>query len=416
VSADGAVLDASSTLGASLVMAVGSSRLPKLYELSIAERCRVVTHAASLDGETAAHLERGGGLSVATADTMSENVLATFSLPLSVGLNFVVNGRDVIVPMATEEASVVAAASFAARLVRETGGFRGEEDEPIMTAQIQLDEVADPVAAERDLLAAKAELAERVDASIPGVVSRGGGFRELEVRSLGEGFVVVHVHVDVRDAMGANIVDTVAEAIGDRVAELAEGRLGLRILTNLCLRRRVRVAASVRAADLGGEALADGIARASRFAELDAFRAATHNKGFMNGVDAVALALGQDARALEAGAHAFAATGGAWGSRSYAPLAVWRRTESGLVGEAELPMAVGTVGGSCRSHEGVRAASAILGARSAKELAVIIASVGLASNLAALRALAGEGIQRGHMRLHAKKTCVAGAATKEPRS
>ncbi|HTJ84690.1 MAG TPA: hydroxymethylglutaryl-CoA reductase, degradative, partial [Polyangiaceae bacterium] len=352
------------------------------------------------------HLARGGGLDVAVADTMSENVLATFALPLSVALNFVVNERELVVPMATEEPSVVAAASFAARMIRETGGFRAEADEPVMTAQIQLDQVADPERAHRAIEGARGELAAAVDAAVPGIVARGGGFRDLELRSLGEGFVVVHVHVDVRDAMGANAIDTVAEALADRVAALAGGRVGLRILTNLCVRRRVRVAARVRAADVGGRELADAVARASRFAELDPYRAATHNKGFMNGVDAAAIALGQDFRALEAGAHAFAATGGAWGTRSYAPLAVWRSTEEGLFGSAELPMAVGTVGGSCRAHEGVKAAFSILGTTGAKELAMVLASVGLASNLAALRALAGEGIQRGHMRLHAKKSVV----------
>jgi hydroxymethylglutaryl-CoA reductase len=382
----------------------GSSRLPKLYERSVAERVQAVASVTELDAGARAHLEAGGGLPVEVADTMSENVLATFSLPFSVAPNFLIDGRDFVVPMATEEPSVVAAAANAAKLIRNTGGFFGEADPAIMTGQIQLDQVADPDGAAQAILSARAELSACGDAAIPGIARRGGGVREIEVRSLGEGFVAVHVHVDVRDAMGANAVDSVAEALAPEIARLAGGRVGLRILTNLCMKRRVRVTASVRAADVGGDAVADAIARASRFAELDPYRAATHNKGFMNGVDAAAVALGQDFRALEAGAHAFAAMGAGRGGSGYAPLSVWKRSPDGLVGSAELPLAVGTVGGSCRAHEGVRTAFAILGAVGARELAIVLASVGLASNLGALRALSSEGIQAGHMRLHARKT------------
>jgi hydroxymethylglutaryl-CoA reductase len=338
---------------------------------------------------------------------MSENVIAAFGLPLSVGLNFVVNGRDVLVPMAVEEPSVVAAASNAARMVRGSGGFGGEADAAVMTAQVQLDEVPEPARAVERIAAHAKALLEVGDASIPRMVARGGGCREIEPRLVdeGSGLVVVHVHVDVGDAMGANLVDTVAEALAGPLQELVGGRIGLRILTNLTLRRRVRVRARVADRDLGehGEELAAGIARASRFAELDVARAVTHNKGFMNGVDAVAVALGQDWRSIEAGAHAYAALGGATGRAGYQPISVWRRVDGGLEGRAELPMAVGTVGGSCRAHDGVRAAFGLLGPVGARELAVIMASVGLASNLAALRALAGEGIQKGHMRLHHRK-------------
>ncbi len=379
----------------------GSSRLPKLYERTVPERVAAIASVTGLDERARAHLDAGGGLPIETADTMSENVLATFSLPLSVAPNFLVDGRDLVVPMATEEPSVVAAAANAAKLVRKTGGFFGEADEAIMTGQIQLDQVADADAAARAILGARVGLEARGNEAIPGIVRRGGGVRELEVRSLGEGFLVVHVHVDVRDAMGANAVDSVAEALASEIASLAGGRVGLRILTNLCVRRRVRVTARVLAADVGGDAIADGIARASRFAELDPYRAATHNKGFMNGLDAAAVALGQDFRAIEAGAHAFAAVGR--GGGGYAPLSTWKRSPEGLVGAAELPLAVGTVGGSCRAHEGVRTAFAILGVTSARDLAIVLASVGLASNLGALRALASEGIQAGHMRLHARK-------------
>jgi hydroxymethylglutaryl-CoA reductase len=384
-----------------------SSRIARFYELPIAARIANVAEAADLGDASRLYLERGGGLPVEVADTMSENVLASFGLPFSVALNFTVDGRDVLVPMAVEEPSVVAAASNAARMVRGSGGFVGEADAPVMTAQIQLDEVPEPAKAAERVAAHREALLAAGDAVIPRMVARGGGCRDLDTRVVDaeSGLVVVQVHVDVGDAMGANLVDTVAEALAGPVQELIGGRIGLRILTNLTLRRRVRVRARVSAADLGerGEELAAGIARASRFAELDVARAVTHNKGFMNGVDAVAVALGQDFRSIEAGAHAYAALGGVTGRAGYQPLSVWRQVEGGLEGRAELPMAVGTVGGSCRAHAGVRAGFELLGLERAGELAVVMASVGLASNLAALKALAGEGIQKGHMRLHRRK-------------
>jgi len=377
-----------------------SSRISGFYNRSPEERLGLLREMGVLSDASLAHLERGGGIDVAIADRLSENVIATHALPLGVGLNFRVNGRDVLVPMAVEEPSVIAAASNAARMVRGSGGFEGEADPPIMTAQVQLDDVPEPSAARARILEAKERLSEIGDASIPRMVARGGGVRDLEVRVLDEalGVLVVHVHVDVGDCMGANTVDTVAEAIAPEILALAGGTMGLRILTNLPLRRLVRVRALVRDDDVGGAELASGIARASRFAELDVFRAVTHNKGFMNGLDAAAVALGQDFRAIEAGAHAYAAHEG-----RYRPLSTWKRSEGGLVGVAELPLAVGTAGGLSGSHPGVRAALEMLGATSAGELAVTLAAVGLASNLAALRALAGEGIQRGHMRLHERK-------------
>jgi hydroxymethylglutaryl-CoA reductase len=283
-------------------------------------------------------------------------------------------------------------------MVRATGGFRGEATAPIMTAQIQLDEVPDPTAAAGRIEAYRDALLAAGDAAIPGMVARGGGCRDLETRPLGDGLVVVHVYVDVGDAMGANLVDAVAEAAAPLVQEALGGRLGLRILSNLPVRRMVRVRALVSDEAIGGAELSAGIARASRFAELDVFRAATHNKGVMNGVDAVALALGQDWRAIEAGAHSYASLSG-----RYRPLAIWRRGAGGLEGVLEMPLAAATAGGSTRAHPGVRAAFDLLGITSARELAVVMGAVGLASNLAALRALAGEGIQRGHMKLHARK-------------
>jgi hydroxymethylglutaryl-CoA reductase len=387
-----------------------TSRLPGLHARTLDERVRVVCEAAGLDEAAARHLVAGGGLPLAAAERMSENVLAVHGLPLSVATNFVVNGRDVLVPMAVEEPSVVAAAANAARMVRASGGFVGEATPPVMTAQVQLDDVADAQAAAARITAARAELLALGDAAVPRLVARGGGCRDLEARVVDDelGLVVVHLYVDVGEAMGANLVDTVAEAVAPRVHAIAGGRLGLRILSNLPLRRMVTVRARVTAEALGAPGLVDGIARASRFAERDPFRAATHNKGIMNGIDAAAVALGQDWRAIEAGAHAWAATRAGRGG-GYAPLATWRSFDGGaaLVGELTMPLAVATVGGVSGVHPGVRAALALVGARDARELAVVMAAAGLASNLAALRALAGEGIQRGHMRLHARKAEAA---------
>jgi hydroxymethylglutaryl-CoA reductase len=392
-----------------------SSRISGFYQRPLAARLAALEAAAELAPESALVLRRGGGLELAVADRMSENVVAVHGLPLSVALNFRVNGRDHLVPMAIEEPSVVAAASNAARMVRASGGFTGEADAPVMTAQIQLDDVPDAAGAPARIAARKVALLAEGNGAIPRMVQRGGGCRDLEVRVLDEaaGVVVVHVYVDVGDAMGANLIDTVAEALAEPIAAVLGGSIGLRILTNLPLRRMVRVTAAVSAEALGGDAiagavLADGIARASRFAELDPFRAVTHNKGFMNGVDAAAVALGQDWRSLEAAAHAYAALGGA-----YRPLSTWRRTPEGLIGRAELPMAVGTVGGSTHAHPGVRAAFGLARVEGAQQLAVLMAALGLASNLAALRALAGEGIQRGHMKLHQRKQEAASAAPAE---
>ncbi|MFO0602772.1 MAG: hydroxymethylglutaryl-CoA reductase, degradative [Polyangiales bacterium] len=377
-----------------------TSRIAGFYQRPVRGRIEALAREAGLDPSARAWFERGGGLEVDDADRMSENVIAVHGLPLGVALNFLVNGRDVVVPMAVEEPSVVAAASNAARMVRASGGFRGEADAPVMTAQVSFDDVPDPDAAVARALGARERVLRLGDASIPRMVERGGGCRDVTARVLDRalGVVVVEVHVDVGDAMGANTVDTVAEAVAPALHELVGGAVGLRILTNLTTRRMVRVRCEVGEEALGGAAVADGVARASRFAELDVYRAATHNKGFMNGLDAAAVALGQDWRSLEAGAHAFCALGG-----SYRPLSTWTRTARGLEGRAELPLAVGTVGGSTGAHAGVRAAFKLLRVTSARELAVVLASAGLASNLAALRALASEGIQRGHMRLHARK-------------
>jgi hydroxymethylglutaryl-CoA reductase len=337
-------------------------------------------------------------------------VLGTFSLPFAVALNVQVNGDDFIAPMVVEEPSVVAAASNAARMVREGGGFVAEADEPIMIAQVQLDEVPDLPRACHRIRQHASELVALGNSAVPGLVRRGGGVRSIEARDLGDGMLVVHFHVDCRDAMGANLVNTVAEAVADRIQELSGGRTGLRILSNLCDRRKVRVKCRVPARALAsdefnGSEVRDGIVRASRFAEKDPYRATTHNKGLMNGLDAVVIATGNDWRAVESGAHAYAARSG-----KYSPLCVWRKDGEDLVGELEVPLSLGTVGGPSRVHDGARMGLRVVDASSATELAMVAAAVGMASNLAALRALATEGIQRGHMALHARSVAIAAGA------
>jgi len=377
-----------------------TSRIPGFYREHIEERLRTMIESGLLSEKSAQHLLDGGQLTLEVADRMSENVIAVHGLPLSIALNFRVNHRDVLVPMAVEEPSVVAAASNAARQVRMTGGFFGEATPPIMTTQVQFDDVPNPQEAKARVEAERERIFRIADEAIPGMVRRGGGCRDMDVRVLDEdhGVLVVHLYVDVGDAMGANVVDAVAEAVAPEIREFTGGTIGLRILSNLPMRRRVRVHCEVSADALGGPDFADGVVKASRFAELDPYRAVTHNKGVMNGVDAVALAMGQDWRSIEAGAHSFASVTG-----TYQPLVVWRRTESGIRGELDMPLAVGIVGGSTRVHRGVRAGFELMDVKSAGELAIVMAAAGVASNLAALRALAGEGIQRGHMRLHSRK-------------
>lgn len=379
-----------------------SKTLPRLRDLDMVARRRILAELSGHSTEEVAASLDSGGIDLQTADRMVENAVGTLGLPFGVAQNFQVNGADYLVPMVIEEPSVVAAASHAAKRVRAGGGFQAVADDSIMAAQIEIHDVRDPLAAAARIQEARAELLERADRAVPALVEVGGGARDLETRDVGGGFLVVHVLLDVRDAMGANMLNTVAETIGLRVAELAGGALGLRILTNYCDRRLVRVRARVPVADFGsarasGPEAALGVARASELAERDPYRAVTHNKGIMNGVDAVVLATGNDWRAVEAGAHAHATRSG-----RYAPLATWRMVDDGAVleGRLELPLALGTVGGALRAHRGARLALAVLGTRRSAELAMITAAAGLATNLAALRALATEGIQRGHMALH----------------
>jgi len=399
-----------------------SSRIPRFYKLSIAERREILRGRADLNEADLAALD-SGGIDPATADRVVENVVGIYALPLALGLNFVVNGEETLVPMTVEEPSVVAAASNAARMVREGGGFQADADDPIMTAQIELLGVREPARARAAIEGARAELLALAGDTLPRLVARGGGPRGLEVRTGKHdhhrpGRVIVHVHIDCRNAMGANMVNTIAESLAERLAALAGGRSGLRILTNLCDRRLVRVKAripvsalTVKSGAFSGADVRDGVVAASQFAEDDPYRAATHNKGIMNGVDAVVIATGNDWRGVEAGAHAFAAASG-----HYKPLAVWRTGEDGsLEGKLEMPMPVGVVGGTLRTHAGARLAQKILGPAglSATKLAMVIGSVGLASNLAALRALATDGIQRGHMALHQRSQALMREQTGE---
>jgi hydroxymethylglutaryl-CoA reductase len=392
-----------------------TSRLPGFYDLSLDERAGRVADWAGLDDQER-DLLAGPGLAGERANQMIENVVGLHALPLAIAPNFLINGRETLVPMEIEEPSVVAAASFMARIVRQAGGFQTCSTEPVMIAQMQVLGVTDPWAARFDLLCHKQRLLDLADQTDPVVVSLHGGARDLEVRVFPETpvgpMLVIHLLYDTRDVMGANTVNTAAEALTPVVEEITGGRVHLRIVSNLADRRLARAKCVLPPALLafdgyGGEQVAQGIVEAYTFAALDPYRAATHNKGIMNGVDAVALACGQDWRAIEAGAHAYAARTG-----HYTSLSTWTRDRDGaLVGTLELPLAVGTVGGATRVHPGARVALKILAVQSARELAEVMAAVGLAQNLGALRALSTEGIQKGHMALHARQVALAAGAT-----
>jgi len=394
-----------------------NSRLAGFFKLDIESRRKAVAEATGLDVARLSDLDVGA-LDMHRANHMIENVVGTLELPLAIATNFRINGRDFLVPMCVEEASVVAAASNAAKMIRAGGGFSAHSDPPWMIAQVQLTpegERFDANAAAASVLEIKDELLGMADAAHPRLVHRGGGAREVEVRVVDPAMVVVHILVDCRDAMGANLLNTVAETVAPRLEAVTGWRSGLRILSNLSDRRCSHISARIPPEALAGKGftgpeVVDRIVSASRFAELDPYRATTHNKGIMNGVDAVVLATGNDWRAMEASAHAFAATRGANGG--YGPLAVWRKGEDGwLEGSMSLPTAVGVVGGATRVHPVARLALEILGCSSGHELGQVIAAAGLASNLAACRALATEGIQRGHMSLHARSIALGAGAS-----
>ncbi|MEM2907586.1 MAG: hydroxymethylglutaryl-CoA reductase, degradative [Candidatus Hadarchaeales archaeon] len=389
-----------------------SSRIAGFYRLSPEERLRAVKEFAGLSDEEVEVLKSTGALKLEQANRMIENVVGTAELPLGIAVNFLINGRDYLVPMAIEEPSVVAAASNAARMARERGGFTASSDEPLMIGQVQLTDVGDPLKAKEAILSSQEAILRVANEQDPTLVRLGGGAKGLEVRVLdtqaGE-MLVVHLFVDVRDAMGANAVNAMCEAVAPLLEELTGGRAYLRIISNLATSRLARAEAVFAKEVLGGEEIVDGVVKAYALAAADPYRCATHNKGIMNGIVAVALATGNDTRALEAGAHAYAAMGG-----SYKPLTIWRKTSEGdLWGKIELPLAVGIVGGATASNPVARVCLKILGVKSARELAEVMASVGLAQNLAALRALVAEGIRRGHMKLHARNLAIMAGATGE---
>ncbi len=400
-----------------------TSRIAGFYDLPLDERLDKLAEAAGLSRDDIAALQTAHGLVDEQADHMVENAVGTFALPLGIGLNFIVNGREVLVPMAIEEPSVVAGASFMAKLARAGGGFNASMSAPEMIGQMQVLDIKDLMAASLNLYQHKAELLAEADAVDPLLKKFGGGARDLEVRIIEESpigaFLVVHLIYDVRDAMGANAVNTACEKLATHVEELTGGRVHLKILSNLADRRLARVQCTLPVSELAfgagdqadrtyfsGERVRDGIIEAWAFAVADPYRAATHNKGIMNGVDAVVIATGNDWRAIEAGAHAYAARDG-----RYTSLSTWGRDAQGnLTGELEMPMAVGVIGGATKVHPTAKAALKLMGVQTAAELAGIIVSVGLAQNLAALRALATEGIQRGHMSLHARQVAIAAGA------
>jgi hydroxymethylglutaryl-CoA reductase len=394
------------------------SRIAGFYNLALSQRLEELAQRGELSAEDIAALSGEAGLTAGQADHMIENVVGTYALPLGIALNFIINHREVLIPMAIEEPSVVAGASFMAKLARTGGGFTAQADPPEMIGQIQLLCLSDLPAAKQTILDQKESLLAGILGLDPVLQRLGGGPRDLEVRLIDEScigaFLVVHLIYDVRDAMGANAVNTAVERLSPQLETITGGKAHLRILSNLADHRLARARCTILLSELAfdiypAEEVRDGIISAWAFAEADPYRAATHNKGIMNGVDPVVIATGNDWRAIEAGAHAYAARSG-----RYTSLSTWGQDSQGnLVGSLEMPMAVGIVGGATQVHPAARASLKLLGVTTASQLAEIIVSVGLAQNLAALRALATEGIQRGHMGLHARQVAIAAGASGE---
>ena len=389
-----------------------TSVYPKFYNLSLDERLKIVGNFAGLTEEEKALLKNSGSLPLEVAERMIENVVGVMHIPLGVAVNFIINGKPYLIPMAIEEPSVVAAASHAAKLAAAKGGFYTSSTDPIMIGQIQVVGVKDPNRAKMDVLFEKEKILEKANEQDPLLVSLGGGAKDLNVKVLNTvrgPMVIVELHVDCRDAMGANAVNTMAEAVAPLIEKITGGKVLLRIISNLATLRLARAKAIFGKDVLGGEEVVNRIIDAYTFAASDPYRCATHNKGIMNGVTAVVLATGNDTRAVEAGAHAYAARFG-----HYSPLTTWEKNSDGdLVGTIELPVAVGIVGGATKTNPIAKISLKILGVKTARELGEILAAVGLAQNLAALRALATEGIQRGHMSLHARNIAIAVGAKGE---
>jgi hydroxymethylglutaryl-CoA reductase len=387
-----------------------SSRIGGFHKFSVAQRVDSVVQFAQLDSAEKAVLQNTGNLPAELADHLIENFIGTMNIPVGIATNMKIDGVDRLIPMATEESSVVAAVCNAARQCYDNGGFTTSMSGTEMIAQIQLTQVSDPQHARLQILEKKDAIREMCDACDPILVKLGGGFRDLEVRVLetrGGTMVITHLIVDTRDAMGANAVNTMAERIAPHIAEWTQGKSNLRILSNLADRRLARARCTWRLADIGGTEVRDAMLAAYHFAEADSYRAATHNKGIMNGISAVVMATGNDTRAVEAGAHAFAARSG-----RYSSLSTWEVSSQGdLVGSIEIPMAVGLVGGATKLHPSAKVALKILNAKTAEGLARVIAAVGLAQNFSALKALATTGIQKGHMSLHSQNIAMMAGAS-----
>ncbi len=387
-----------------------TSKISGFYKLNPKERLKVVSEFSGLTEDEASCISATGALSLDAADKMVENVIGVMEVPLGVAVNFLINGKDYLIPMAIEEPSVIAAASNAAKMAREGGGFTTSSTGPLMIGQIQAVGIANPNGARMTILEKKDEIIKRANEVDPVLVKFGGGAKDVEVRVIdtpGGKMVITHLIVDCRDAMGANAVNTMAETVAPYIEELTGGRVYLRIISNLADKRIMRAKAVFTKEAIGGEDVVDGIIAAYHFAAGDPYRAATHNKGIMNGVTAAVLATGNDTRAIEAGAHVYAARSGV-----YRPLSAYEKNANGdLVATIEMPMAVGLVGGATKTNPIARAAVKILGVKTATEMGELFAALGLAQNFAALRALATEGIQRGHMGLHSRNIAIqAGAA------
>jgi hydroxymethylglutaryl-CoA reductase len=387
-----------------------TSQISGFYKLTPKERMKYVKDFADLTDREVKILQSTGALEMELADRMIENVVGTFPLPLGIAMNFLINKKDYLIPMAIEEPSVVAAATYSAKMAREKGGFFTSSTDPVMIGQIQAVDIQDPFAAKMKILSAKKEILQKANDQDPMLVSVGGGAKNLEVKVIDTKsgpMVITELHVDCRDAMGANAVNTMAEAVAPMIERITGGRVYLRIISNLAVKRLARAWAVIEKEAVGGEEVVDGIVEAYNFAAADPYRAATHNKGILNGIIGVVIATGNDHRAIEAGAHAYAAKNGCYGT-----LSCWEKNSNGdLVGSIELPMAVGLIGGATKVHPTAKVALKILGVKTANELGEVIAAVGLAQNLGALRALAHEGIQRGHMSLHARNVAITAGAS-----
>lgn len=378
-----------------------ASNYSGFFKLSVEERLKEVAEFGNLTEEEQKIISMADSLDMDKADHMIENVIGKYALPIGVALNFLINGKDVIIPMVCEEASVVAACSNAAKMARPAGGFIASTSGNIMIAQIQAINVKTPFAAKSKILEKKLDILKICNEKDPVLVKFGGGAKDIEVRvidTLTGPMVITHLLVDTLDAMGANAVNTMAEAVAPFIEEITDGTVELRILSNLADRRLVRARATWKKEEIGGKEVVEKMLNAYAFAEADPYRAATHNKGIMNGIIPVVTATGNDTRAIESGAHSYASRSG-----RYTSLTTWEKDENGdLVGMIEMPMAVGLVGGATKIHPTAQANVKLLGVKTAAELAQIIACAGLANNMAAMKALATEGIQRGHMSLHAR--------------